>query len=322
MTTGRSTVSSCAACAPLAGNPSDRYGGALVAMPLTDLTAMAALREAGGEFTHRSSDPELVAIVEATVATYAERGAELPPVELSLSTNIPPGVGLGRTAALVIATLRSLAAFDGRRSWPADDLAATALAVLHGLGADAAPGDVLVQAHARPLSMTFGPDVVEPLALPDELAPFVAWSADDTTAIGASIDAARTSQRSLRRRFEGGDPDVVAAMGELRVQAGRSTRHPELRREAARRRDAPHPRGSAPDHRRVTHRASPDRNRPQRRRRGELHGFRQVGDRARATRRAPRDRRRRLRVGRRTRDNARVGRSGPFDGSRGRRWCR
>ena len=225
MTTGRSTVSSCAACAPLAGNPSDRYGGALVAMPLTDLTAMAALREAGGEFTHRSSDPELVAIVEATVATYAERGAELPPVELSLSTNIPPGVGLGRTAALVIATLRSLAAFDGRRSWPADDLAATALAVLHGLGADAAPGDVLVQAHARPLSMTFGPDVVEPLALPDELAPFVAWSADDTTAIGASIDAApRTSQRSLRRRFEGGDPDVVAAMGELRVQAGRARR--------------------------------------------------------------------------------------------------
>lgn len=227
MTTGRSIVSSCAAHAVLAGNPSERYGGAITAVPLPDLTAMAALRESeSGEFAHRGTDPDQRALVDAAVAAITDRRGDVPPVELSVSTNIPDGVGLGRTAALVIATLRALRAFDGDEHWDPADLAATAFDVVgRRLGADVSIAEFLVPAHGGAVSATFDPDAVESIGAPDDLPLFVAWSHDDSTAIGRSTDAAPgTVHRSLRRRFDGGDTDVTAAMGELRVQAGRARR--------------------------------------------------------------------------------------------------
>ena len=227
MTTGRSIVSSCAAHVVLAGNPSERYGGAITAVSLPDLTAMAALRESeSGRFAHRGTDPDQRALVEAAVAAITERRGEVPPVELSLSTNIPDGIGLGRGAALAIAALRALRAFDGDEHWNADDLAATAFDVVGGrLGADVSIAEFLVPAHGGAVSMTVAPDAVEEIDVPDDLPLFVAWSNDDSTAIGRSTDAApRTANRSLRRRFDGGDADVQAAMVELRVQAGRARR--------------------------------------------------------------------------------------------------
>ena len=227
MTTGRSIVSSCAAHAVLAGNPSERYGGAITAVPLPDLTAMAALRESDtGRFAHRGTDPDQRALVDAAVAAITDRRGDVPPVELSLSTNIPDAVGLGRSAALAIATLRALRAFDGDEHWDADDLAATAFDVVgRRLGADVSIAEFLVPAHGAAVSATFDPDGVEKIDTPDELPVFVAWSHDDSTAIGRSTDAApRTAHRSLRRRFDGGDTEVASAMDELRVQAGRARR--------------------------------------------------------------------------------------------------
>ena len=227
MTTGRSIVSSCAAHVVLAGNPSERYGGAITALSLPDLTAMAALRESEtGRFSHRGTDPDQRALVDAAVAAISERRGDVPSVELSVSTNIPDGIGLGRSAALAIATLRALRAFDGDEHWDPDDLAATAFDVVgRRLGADVSIAEFLVPAHGGAVSATFDPDGVESLEAPDDLPLFLAWSHDDSTAIGRSTDAApRTANRSLRRRFDGGDADVAAAMGELRLQAGRARR--------------------------------------------------------------------------------------------------
>ena len=243
MTTGRSIVSSCAAHAVLAGNPSERYGGAITAVPLPDLTTMAALREStSGRLAHLGTDPDQRALVEATVAAFNERWGEAPPVEISLSTNIPDGVGLGRTAALAIATLRALRAFGGDEHWDAADLAVTAFdAVGARLGNDVSIADFLVPAHGGAISASFrhdhdgdpdgdpaapdAPDGVELIEPPDDLPLFVAWSHDDSTAIGRSTDAAhRTVHRSLRRRFEGGNDAVTRTMVELSVQAARARR--------------------------------------------------------------------------------------------------
>jgi hypothetical protein len=65
--------------------------------------------------------------------------------------------------------------------------------------------------------MTFDPVAFEPLTLGSELQLFVAWSLD-------AAEPSDTVHRSLRRRFDGGDPAVRTAMGELRIQAGRARR--------------------------------------------------------------------------------------------------
>jgi glucuronokinase len=218
VTTGRSIVSTCAARAALAGNPSDGYGGAVVAIPLPDLTAMAALEEShSGAFVHHSSDPELSAVVDATVAAYADLFGSVPPVELSLSTNIPRSVGLAGSSALIIATLRALRAFDSER-WEPIPLATAALAVeRERMGIEAGLQDRLVQSVGRPVSMTFDPVGFEPLDLDERFQLFVAWSPE-------AAETSDTVHRSLRRRFDGGDSTVRTAMGELRIQAGRARR--------------------------------------------------------------------------------------------------
>ena len=218
MTTGRSIVSTCAARAALAGNPSDGYGGAVVAIPIPDLTAMAALEESdSGAFVHRSSDPDLEAVVDATVAAYDDMFGGVPAVELSLSTNIPRSVGLAGSSALVIATLRALRAFDSER-WEPIALATAALSVeRERLGIEAGLQDRLVQAVGQPVSMTFDPVGFEPLDVDERFQLFVAWSPE-------AAEPSDTVHRSLRRRFDGGDPTVREAMGELRVQASRARR--------------------------------------------------------------------------------------------------
>jgi glucuronokinase len=218
MPTGRSIVSSCAARAALAGNPSDGYGGAVVAMPLPDLTAMAALEESSnGEFEHRSTDPELGRLVGATVEAYVERRGPVPGATLSLSTNIPMSVGLAGSSALIIATLRVFAAWESAR-WEPVELAELALSVERDrLGIEAGLQDRLVQAVGKPVAMTFDPVAYEVLDLDPDLCLFVAWSE-------AAAEPSGTVHRSLRRRFDGGDPDVLAAMTELKVQSARARR--------------------------------------------------------------------------------------------------
>jgi glucuronokinase len=216
MPTGRSLVSTCPARAALAGNPSDGYGGAVVAVPVYDLTAMASVTESD-RFLVRASNVELARLLQATADAFADAKSELPSVTLSASTSIPRSVGLAGSSALVIATLRALAACTGHR-WEPIELAELALSVERDrLGIAAGLQDRLVQAVGKPISMTFDPVGYHQLTLPDDTSLFVAWNPHGS-------ETSDTVHRSIRRRFDGGDADVQAVMRDLAVQAARARR--------------------------------------------------------------------------------------------------
>ncbi len=207
-------VSSCAARAALAGNPSDAYGGAVVATPIFDLQATASAVEAD-HFEIHASDRSLERLLEATAAGYIDARGELPPVRLSASTAIPRSVGLGGSSALVVAALRALGGWAEHR-WDVRELAHLALSIERDrLGITAGLQDRLVQAVGRLVAMTFDPVGYTVLDPEREPPLFVAWS----------IEAAETSDtlhRSLRRRFDRDDPAVANAMVELATQAHRA----------------------------------------------------------------------------------------------------
>jgi glucuronokinase len=216
MSTGRSVVSLCPARAALAGNPSDGYGGAVVAIPIHDLQATASATQAD-VFSIDARDDDLAHLLQATADAFADAFGSLPPVRLSASTTIPRSVGLAGSSALVIAVLRSLAAGVGRR-WEPVALAELALAVERDrIGIEAGLQDRLVQAVGELVSMTFDPVSFTVLAPGADLSLFVAWTT------GGSVPS-DTVHRSLRRRFDGDDPTVVSAMRELAVHAARAER--------------------------------------------------------------------------------------------------
>ena len=208
-------VSTCPARAALAGNPSDGYGGAVVALPVPDLQAMASATEAD-VFSIRANDPDLAALLTATADAFAEVHGELPAVTLSASTSIPRSVGLAGSSALVIAALRSLAAWV-RRRWDVMELAELALSVERDrLDIEAGLQDRLVQSAGDLVTMRFDPPEHRVLHCPVDLALFVAWSVD-------AGEPSTTVHRSLRRRFDAGDPGVVDAMRDLTAQADRAS---------------------------------------------------------------------------------------------------
>jgi glucuronokinase len=216
MPTGRSVVATCTARAALAGNPSDGYGGAVLAVPVADLFATVATTESA-EFAVRTNDDDLRALLSATAEAYAEEVGTLPSVTVSASTTVPRSVGLAGSSALVIAALRSLGGWSERR-WDRIELAELALAVERDrLGIAAGLQDRLVQAVAAPVLMRFAPVSFVTVDVPDELPLFVAWSAE----AAAPSD---TVHRSLRRRYDAGDELVVSTMRDLAVQAERAHR--------------------------------------------------------------------------------------------------
>ena len=216
MPTGRSVVATCTARAALAGNPSDGYGGAVLAVPVLDLFATVATSEADA-FGVRADDLDLRSLLSAAADAYAESIGPLPTVTISASTTIPRSVGLAGSSALVIATLRSLGGWSERR-WDRVELAELALSVERDrLGVTAGLQDRLVQAVGQAVLMHFDPVSFVPVEVPDDFALFVAWWPD----ADASSD---TVHRSLRRRYEAGDETVVQAMRDLAIQAERAHR--------------------------------------------------------------------------------------------------
>ena len=117
----------------------------------------------------------------------------------------------------MIATLRALAAWSSLR-WEPIELAELALSVERDrLGIEAGLQDRLVQAVGRPVAMTFDPVAFYELEMPEHMQLFVAWNPHD-------FESSDTVHRSLRRRFDAGDPDVRQAIGDLAVQAARARR--------------------------------------------------------------------------------------------------
>jgi len=191
--------------AALAGNPSDAYGGAVLAVTLEQFPAEAVAERADALTVTPASQ-----LVEVTVRRFAREleGAALG-TEVRWETSIPLGVGLGGSSAIVIATLRALCGLYGSRLKPAR-LAALALAIeTEELGIAAGLQDRVAQAYEGLTFMDFGPDgryeQLDPKLLPPLV---VAWR----------TEAAQDSDRvhgSLRTRFERREPAVLSAMSKL-----------------------------------------------------------------------------------------------------------
>lgn len=216
VSTPRTVATTCPARAALAGNPSDGYGGAVVAIPIDELFAIATTTEAD-TFRVVASDPDLHRLLDATAHTFVADVGALPPVELAASTTIPRSVGLAGSSALVISALRSIAAWAGHR-WQPVELAELALRVeTERLDIAAGLQDRLVQAVGEITSMRFDPVGYDVLDRPDDLRLFVAW-------LPEAAQTSDTVHRSLRRRFDGGDERVRGAMAELAEQAHSAAR--------------------------------------------------------------------------------------------------
>jgi glucuronokinase len=184
--------------AALAGNPSDGYGGAVLACCVGELRAWADAEPA----TTAVSEPPS-ALVDAAIARFG-RG----PCRVRWGTEVPREVGLAGSSAIITATLRALCELHGQALGPAD-LAEMALAVeVEDLGIAAGPQDRYAQAHEGLVLMDFsGPRPRVERVDPDLLPPlYLAWHAD-------AAEASHAVHGGLRER--GAEPAVERAMARL-----------------------------------------------------------------------------------------------------------
>jgi glucuronokinase len=184
--------------AALAGNPSDGYGGAVLAVCVPRLAARAEAAAAAGPV----SDPPS-ALVDAAIARFG-RGS----CAVRWTTTVPREVGLGGSSAIVTAAIRALCALHGHALAP-DELARMVLAVeVEDLGIAAGPQDRYAQAHEGLVLMDFAgarPRVerMDPALLP---ALYLAWRSD-------AAEASHAVHGGLRER--GDEPRVRAGMQRL-----------------------------------------------------------------------------------------------------------
>ena len=218
MTTVQRARGAALARAALAGNPSDGYGGAVLAVTLPAWSARAEALPAA----ELECDPPNV-LVEATVRRFAR---ELEPAGLATcirwSTTIPQQVGLGSSSALVIAVIRALCDLHGAEL-RSDELAELALAVeSEDLGIVAGLQDRVAQAYEGLTFMDFREastgrggsyEALDPGLLPPLL---IAWRPE---AAGHSGQI----HSSLHARHRDGEPLVHETMDAL-AQAARDAR--------------------------------------------------------------------------------------------------
>lgn len=189
--------------AALAGNPSDGYGGATLAVTIRDYRADVEAVPGGGPLMDENM------VVRATVRRFAR---ELDPAAertaIRVRTSIPRFVGLGGSSAIVVATLRALCETHGISLGPVE-LAELALAVeVEELGIAAGLQDRIAQSFGGLTFMDFARSHYE--QLDTGLLPplFLAWREE---AGGHSDDV----HRELRARHTRGDKAVLEAMSEL-----------------------------------------------------------------------------------------------------------
>jgi glucuronokinase len=210
MTTAEGSASARAA---LAGNPSDGYGGAVLAVTLDGFSAHTRLTAAEGLTITPDSE-----LVRATVERFSRRvEPRARRSAISWETNIPRSVGLGGSSAIVIATLRALCALYERPLQPVE-LARFALAVeTEELAIAAGLQDRIAQSFGGLTFMEFaGPGAFEPLT-PQLLPPLlIAWQQSTAAASG-------TVHEDLRSRHASGEPEVLTAVDAL-ADSARSAR--------------------------------------------------------------------------------------------------
>jgi glucuronokinase len=198
--------------AALAGNPSDGYGGAVLALTLPAQRATARASAAGAPAVDPPSE-----LVTATVARFVSEYAPgaRDATAVSWETTIPRAVGLGGSSAIVVAVLRALCALWSVSIEPLV-MAELALRIeVDDLGIAAGLQDRIAQTHDGLTFMDFGAPgqaTVHPLdaaRLPPLL---VAWRADSGGHSG-EVHA------PLRDRHTEGEPVVLEAMRTLTAAA-------------------------------------------------------------------------------------------------------
>lgn len=193
----------------LAGNPSDGYGGAVLAVAVAELRAEAVATPAARSAVSPSSE-----LVSATVARLErELLAGRARAGVQWRTSIPRGLGLGGSSAIVIATIRALCDLH-ELSLSRDSLAALALAVeTEELGIAAGPQDRVAQAYGGLTFMDFAGagryEPLDPLLLPPLV---VAWRAETAADSGLL-------HSDLRARFARGDDAVVSELARAAAAA-------------------------------------------------------------------------------------------------------
>jgi glucuronokinase len=208
-TTDRVGLGVASARAALAGNPSDGYGGAVIAVTLDQFQARATARFAGARGA--TADSELVS---ATIRRFArDHCSDALGCAVEWDTAVPRGVGLGGSSAIVIATLRALCELHGVTLERAE-LATLALAVeREELGIAAGLQDRVAQSYGGLTFMDFGPDGgYEPLDVALLPPLVVAWRGD-TSADSGIVHS------DLRSRFDAGEEVVRRAMTRLAALA-------------------------------------------------------------------------------------------------------
>lgn len=135
--------------ASLAGNPSDGYGGAVLAVPVPELAATARIS------TDRLAD-ELELVVAAR-ARFSSDVAAVDDVRVEVSTTIPRSVGLAGSSAIVTATIRALAIHAGVAVSDGDVAALCHRVEREDLGIAGGWQDQIAQAYenGRPILMEF-----------------------------------------------------------------------------------------------------------------------------------------------------------------------
>ncbi|MFN3218513.1 MAG: hypothetical protein ACE367_18615 [Acidimicrobiales bacterium] len=242
--------------AGIVGNPSDGYGGRVVATTIGQLcarvTASAADRWADAPGDGAALLAAARGVAEAWLA--AEAAVEVVPTDLSFTTDIPRQVGLAGSSAIAVGVIEALAALHDVEPDPATVARLALRAEVDVLGIAAGPQDRVVQAHRGVLDMQFGEmqfgemqiggtDVAEADPArsrtrssengPDPMGFAGAW--DPTryrrlpdSALGDLVvawhpdpgDPSGVVHGDLRARWNAGDPDVHEVMASLADLAG------------------------------------------------------------------------------------------------------
>jgi glucuronokinase len=206
----------------LAGHPSDAFGGAVLAAPIEQLTAIVTAGPADDVVVgdrrfadlaalcaseHHGESALLTAAVARLTSWMRTSGVAPPSTGFTLTwrTTIPRSVGLAGSSALVVGALRSLAAMWGI---PIADVDGPRLALeveADVLGIAAGPQDRLVQWHATTLLMDFAAEQwsVQPVRPPEPIELLVCWSdtpPHSSDATHAPLQA-RRGDRDVRERM-------------------------------------------------------------------------------------------------------------------------
>lgn len=233
----------CYARVGLLGNPSDGYGGACIGFSLANFSARVTLTPVDGATvsvaSHPEHDPPAFASLHSLAVRarreglhggvrlllsacavfhdfHASRGAALPTDRgfvLSYETDIPRQAGLSGSSALVTATVSCLEAFYSAPVLPLEQRPSLVLAAETALGIAAGLQDRVVQTYDGCVFMDFK-DVASRgygayTRVDEALLPrlWLVW--------GAQPSDSGTVHAPLRKRWEAGEPAVVASMARL-----------------------------------------------------------------------------------------------------------